>query len=401
MTPSTPDSGSSPRLARRLPPTTPETPRFLFSVGGVRYEAIRELVRMQTGEVLILARRRLEADGALAGLCLVRRLPNPSTYLRRKRLLEEVQLAFRLSHPGIAQVYFRKVHEDFLHVVMEHVEGPSLETLVSAGIARGRPVSEAFGLYVGAELAEALHHAHTLTDEGGRPLGIIHRDVNPRHVYVGAHGGVKLMNFGAAYSVMVGREESPMNLVRGDVAYASPEYLEKQPLSPRSDVFSLGVLLVELLTGKHLFDVQDVHFDASGLAPLRIEILPSLPLTQMRILLARFSPADVESAVAGLSPDVKALLHTALRADPTERFATAADMRDALRTALAKQHPGHGRTEASEEVAAVLAEGSCMRDAVEFGEGGLFPEGLEEHELGGLPPCKSRPSAGQDGGDVE
>ncbi|RKH18554.1 serine/threonine protein kinase [Corallococcus sp. CA041A] len=388
MTPSTPDRGGSTQPARRQPPPTPAAPRFLFCVDGIRYEAVRELVRMQTGELLMLARRRQEADDALSGLCLVRRLPNPSTYLRRKRLVEEVQLAFRLNHPGIAQVYFRKVHEDFLHVVMEHVDGPSLETLVSAGVARGRPVSEAFGLYVGAELAEALHHAHALTDEEGRPLGIIHRDVNPRHVYVGAHGGVKLTNFGAAYSVMVGREESPMNLVRGDVAYASPEYLEKQPLSPRSDVFSLGVLLVELLTGKHLFDVQDVHLVPTGLAPLRIEILPSLPLTQMRILLARFSPADVEAAVAGLSPDVKALLHTALRADPTERFATAADLCGALRAALAERDPGYGRHEASEEVALVLAEGSCLRDAVEFGEGGLFPEGLEEHEFGGLPPRK-------------
>ena len=388
MTPSTPYCGGSLRPARRMPPPTPEAPRCLFCVDGVRYEAIRELVRTQTGELLMLAHRRLEADDALAGLCLVRRLPNPSTYLRRKRLLEEVQLAFRLNHPSIAQVYFRKVHEDFLHVVMEHVDGPSLETLISAGVARGRPVSEAFGLYVGAELAEALHHAHSLTDEEGRPLGLIHRDVNPRHVYVGAHGGVKLTNFGAAYSVMVGREESPLNLVRGDVAYASPEYLEKQPLSPRSDVFSLGVLLVELLTGKHLFDVQDVHCSASGLAPLRIEVLPSLPLTQMRILLARFGPADVEAAVAGLSPEVKALLHTALRADPTERFATASDMRDALRTALAKRHPGYGRHEASEEVATVLAEGSCLRDVVEFGEGGLFLEGLEAHELGGLSPRK-------------
>ncbi|MBN9685239.1 MULTISPECIES: serine/threonine-protein kinase [unclassified Corallococcus] len=388
MTPSTPDRGGSTQPARRLPSPTPDAPRFLFSVQGIRYEAIRELVRMQTGELLLLTRRRQVADGALSGLCLVRRLPNPSTYLRRKRLMEEVQLAFRLNHPGIAQVYFRKVHEDFLHVVMEHVDGPSLETLVSAGVARGRPVSESFGLYVGAELAEALHHAHTLTDEEGRPLGIIHRDVNPRHVYVGAHGGVKLTNFGAAYSVMVGREESPMNLVRGDVAYASPEYLEKQPLSPRSDVFSLGVLLVELLTGKHLFDVQDVSFDSTGLPPLQIEVFPSLPLTQMRILLARFSPADVEAAVAGLSPDVKALLHTALRADPTERFATASEMRDALRAALARRHPGYGRHEASKEVATVLAEGGGLRDAVEFGEGGLFPEGLEAHEFGGLPPRK-------------
>ncbi|RKH60303.1 serine/threonine-protein kinase [Corallococcus llansteffanensis] len=384
MPTSTTASGGSTRAARRPPPPTPDAPRPLFTVGGVRYEAIRELVRMQTGELLMLARRFAEEGDALAGLCFVRRLPNPSTYLRRKRLMEEVQLAFRLNHPGIAQVFLRKAHQDALHVVMEHVDGPSLETLVSAGVARGQPVSEAFALYVGAELAEALHHAHTVAGEDGNPLGIIHRDVNPRHVYVGAHGGVKLMNFGAAYSLVVGREESPASLVRGDVAYASPEYLEKQPLTPRSDVFSLGVLLVELLTGTHLFDVQDVPRAPKGLASLHVEILPSLPLTQMRVLLASFSPAEVEAAVAKLSPDVKTVLHTALRSNPEERFATAADMRDVLRAALATRHPGYARQEAAEEVARVLAEGSCLRDAVEFGEGGLFPEGMEAHELTAL-----------------
>ncbi|WP_233605103.1 serine/threonine-protein kinase [Corallococcus sp. AB030] len=379
----TPPSDSDPARSRVAPfrhplPPTPHRPRPLFTIEGVRYEAIRELVRMQTGEVLMLARRFPERGDTLPGLCFVRRLANPSTTPRRTRLGAEILLAFRLRHPAIAQVFHRKVHQDSLHVVMEYVDGPSLETLVSASVARGQPVSESFALYVGAELAEALHHAHTLTDDAGKPLGIIHRDVNPRHVYVGMHGEVKLVNFGAAYSVVIGREESPASLVRGDVAYASPEYLERQTLSPRSDVFSLGVLLVELFTSKHLFDVQDVPRRPEGLRPLQVEFLPSLPLTQMRVLLACFGPTEVEAAVGQLSPDVKQLLHRALRSEPEERFATAADLRDALRSALARRHPGYGRQEAAAEVARLLAEGRVLRDVVEFGEGGLFEEDLAE-----------------------
>ena len=372
----------SPR--RRTLPPTPERPRSLFTIDGIRYEALRELVRLRTGELLMLARRFSERGTALPGRCFVRRLANPATSLRRRRLGEEIQLAFRLHHPAIAQVFHRKVHQDALHVVMECVDGPSLETVVSAGVARGKPVSEAFALYVGAEIAEALHYAHTLTAEDGTALGIIHRDVNPRHVYVGAHGEVKLVNFGAAYSLVIGREESPARLVRGDVAYASPEYLERQPLTPRSDVFSLGVLLVELFTGKHPFDVQDVPRPPEGMSPLHSEFLPSLPLTQMRVLLASFGPEDVEAAVEKLSPDVKQLLHAALRSHPEERFATAEALRDVMRVALARRHPGYGRQEAAAEWARVLAEGSGLRDAVEFGEGGLFQEGLEAHELEAL-----------------
>jgi eukaryotic-like serine/threonine-protein kinase len=368
---------------RQLPPT-PEHPQHLFTIDGIRYDAVRVLMVMQTDEVLMLAQRSTERGSKVPGYCLVRRLANPSTVAQRTRLGEEVQLAFCLRHPAIAQVYHRKVAKGALHVVMEYVDGPSLETVVNAGALRGRPVSEAFALYVGSEVAEALHHAHTLTDVDGKSLGVIHRDVNPRHVYVGTQGEVKLANFGAAYSLIVGREQSPASLVRGDVAYASPEYLARKPLTPRSDIFSLGVLLVEVLTGKHLFDVEDLPPSLQGMPHLRPELYPSLPLAQMQAFLASFGPADVETAVASLSPDVKAMLHVALRAKEEERYATAADMRDAMRIALVNRHPGYGRQEAAAEWAQMLAEGSAFRDEVEFGEGGLFREGLDAHELEGL-----------------
>nr|BDT32071.1 serine/threonine protein kinase [Myxococcus sp. MH1] len=357
----------------------PFTPHFLFKVGEVRYDALAELERRQSGEVLLLARRRVRKE-TLPGRCFVRRLPNPTTYMRRRRLVEEVQLAFRLSHPAIAQVHHLGIYDDALHVVMEYVPGPSVETLVTAGVVRGHPLSEAFALYLGAELAEALHHAHTAVDEDGRPLGVVHRDVNPRHVVVGPHGEVKLMSFGAAFSLLVGREESPESLVRGDVAYASPEYIRRDSLTPRSDVFGLGVLLVELLTGTHLFDVADVPRLPPG-RPLRAEAIPSLPLKQMRALLASFGPDSVEKAVAGLAPDVKVILHKALRANPEERFASAAELRDALRVAQSLRSESYGRQDAAAEVAQVLAEGGRLRDKVEFGEVGLYPEGLDAHEL--------------------
>ncbi|NOJ82283.1 serine/threonine-protein kinase [Myxococcus xanthus] len=378
------DEVSTEELPSRLPtPPSPSAPRFLFEVEGVRYEAVREVEVRSNGEKLLKVERRV-ADGVLAGLCLVRRIASPSTYMMRTRMIEEVQLAFRLNHPNIAQVFHMQVNEeeDAPYAIMEYVGGPSLETLVCAALVRGQPLSEGFGLYVGAEVADALHYAHTLTSEKGVPLGIVHRDVSPRHIALGLHGEVKVLDFGSAFSLLVGREESPENLLRGDVAYASPEYLRKEGLTPRSDVFSLGVLLVECLTGKHLFEVRDVPVVAKE-SRFVAESQPSLPLQQMQALMESFGPHVVEKAVAHLNEDLKAVLHTALRLNPEERFATAADMRDALRgVAHAQLREPYGRADAAKEAARVVSEGGVLRDVVEFGEAGIYPDGLEKHELG-------------------
>ncbi|ATB46007.1 serine/threonine-protein kinase [Corallococcus macrosporus] len=364
-------------------PPSPSSPRFLFYVDDVRYEAVGALEVRSNGEKLLKAERRV-ADGILAGPCLVRQIASPSTFMMRTRLIEEVQLAFRLNHPNIAQVFHMQVDEDadVPFAVMEYVGGPSLETLVTAALVRGKPLSEGFALYVGAEVADALHYAHTLTSEKGVPLGIVHRDVSPRHIALGLHGEVKVLDFGSAFSLMVGREESPENLLRGDVAYASPEYLRKEGLTPRSDVFSLGVLLVEVLAGKHLFEVHDVPVVAKE-SRFVTESPPTLPLQQMQALMDTFGPDVVEKAVAHLNEDLKAVLHKALRLNPEERFATAADMRDALRgVAHAQLRAPYGRAEAAKEASLVVSEGGVLRDQVEFGEAGLYPDGLEKHELG-------------------
>ncbi|NOK05931.1 MULTISPECIES: serine/threonine-protein kinase [Myxococcus] len=384
MTKRSEDEVSTEEFPSRLStPPSPSAPRFLFEVEGVRYEAVREVEVRSNGEKLLKVERRV-ADGVLAGLSLVRRIASPSTYMMRKRMIEEVQLAFRLNHPNIAQVFHMQVdeEEDAPYAIMEYVGGPSLETLVCAALVRGQPLSEGFGLYVGAEVADALHYAHTLTSEKGVPLGIVHRDVSPRHIALGLHGEVKVLDFGSAFSLLVGREESPENLLRGDVAYASPEYLRKEGLTPCSDVFSLGVLLVEVLTSKHLFEVRDVPVVAKE-SRFVAESQPSLPLQQMQALMEAFNPDVVEKAVGHLSQDIKAVLHTALRRNPEERFATAADMRDALRgVAHAELLEPYGRAEAAKEAARVVSEGGVLRDQVEFGEAGIYPDGLEKHELG-------------------
>jgi serine/threonine protein kinase len=346
-------------------------PQLLFVLDGIRYESLGELELRGTGEVLMLAQRQLEHGPT--GYVAVRTLRPANSTLLLRRMVDEVKLAFLLHHPGIAQVHHFTLHRGTPHVIMEHVAGPTLDRVLNLMALRNQPVTPAFALHVAAEVADALHHAHTLRDAEGKPLGILHRDVSPRNISVGREGAVKLTHFGAAYSLMVGREESPELLLKGDVAYASPEYLRLERLGPASDVFSLGLVLVELLTGHHLYEGESAQtralFQRPGAPGPYPEESPSLPFVVLRQLSARHGPGRVSRALAGHPEPVQAIVQRALHSEPAKRYATAAELRDALRSVLARGPQPYGRQELSEELARLIADARLVPPLVEHAQG--------------------------------
>ncbi|OJT24318.1 hypothetical protein BO221_14175 [Archangium sp. Cb G35] len=359
-------------------PESSNHPRLLFSVDGTRYELVRRLGRRSNGE-LLLARRRY-AKGP-AGSVIIKRLSRPLSETQKQRLKEEVQLAYRLDHPGIAKVYQLVLHGGLPYVVMEFVEGRSLETVLSVTAMRQRPMSEAFVCHVISEVADALHHAHTRTDEHGRPLGIVHRDVSPENIRVGSSGEVKLVDFGVAYSLLPGREATTANVLRGDIAYASPERMRLEKVDHRSDLFSLGLVMLELLTGKHLFDLEDVEQAAQASGP-ESATLPEahceepswVPIAQMAARIQRFGPEDVERATQGISAPLRAVVHRALRREPAERYQSGLELRDALREFLVVQGRSYGRPEAAREALVAVKEAELLRESADVLEPEVFPD---------------------------
>lgn len=347
-------------------------PRLLFVLDGIRYESLWELEQRGTGEIVMLAQRRLEQGPT--GYITVRTLRAPDGMRLLRRLADEVKLAFRLHHPAIAQVHHFTFQSGIPHVIMEYVHGPTLDRVLNLMAMRNRPVTPAFALHVAAEVADALHHAHTLEDSEGKPLGIVHRDVSPRNISLDKEGAVKLTHFGAAYSLMVGREETPELLLKGDVAYASPEYLQQGPLTPASDVFSLGLILVELLTGHHLYNVEEspearAVFQRPSAPTPHPEESPSLPFVLLRQLSERHEPGHVAKALAEQPAAIQAIATRALHPDSAQRYAMAAELRDALRTALAQSPRPYGRKELSEELAGLCADARGLHALVEHAQG--------------------------------
>ncbi|PID38574.1 MAG: hypothetical protein CSB49_04870 [Proteobacteria bacterium] len=171
-------------------------------------------------------------------------------------LVDEAKIATLLEHPNIAKVYeFVRVGDEYF-IAMEYVDGPDLRSLVdrTRSLERELPIEHA--AYVTMRALEALHMAHTKADGAGQPLGIVHRDISPSNIIVSYQGHVKLCDFGIA-KAKLSRVQTRVGVIKGKVKYMSPEQAMGHDLDGRSDVFSCGSVLYELLTGQPPFTADN------------------------------------------------------------------------------------------------------------------------------------------------
>jgi len=231
-------------------------------------------------------------------------------------LIREAKIAARLSHPNIVQIFDLGEEEGGYFIAMEFVHG---RDLASALAFRPEPKSSTnrpgldlpLRLWIVAEVAKALDYAHRRQDEEGRPLGIVHRDISPQNLLLGYEGEVKVADFGIARATPreLGGDEDP-TLLRGKFAYMSPEQAAGDPLDRRSDIFSLGIVLWELIAGRRAFR------GGSKEETLRLVREVQLP--------------DLDLASIGAPLSLGPLLSRALAADPDARFASASEVQTAL-----------------------------------------------------------------------
>lgn len=264
---------------------------------------------------LALEGRRAGAHRVVAVKRLHRHLADDPNF--RKMFVDEARIASHIRHPNVCAVFDYDEREPLPYIVMEYLAGEPISAVLKA-LPRGVSAEEAvrrcvLSARIVADACEALHAAHELRTIYGEPLNVVHRDVSPENLIVTYDGMVKLCDFGIAIAERQ-EHETEVGMLKGKYAYIQPEALRGERPDRRSDVFSLGIVLWELMTGERLFRRESA-----------VETLRAISETEVR----------APSVVTGLGSEFDAAVLRALAPDPADRFQNAREFGKALDSALA------------------------------------------------------------------
>ena len=273
-----------------------------------RYHLVRRLGRGGMADVFLARTKGLEdfqRDYAIKRL-----LPQFADDRRVLRMfLDEARITVALQHPNIVQVFDLGGAQGNYYIVMEYVDGMDLRRLLTACARARTTFPYKHTLFVVIESLKGLNYAHQAISEDGSRLNVVHQDVSPANIMVSRGGAVKLMDFGVARAAIAKWERDPAEIL-GKYRYFAPELVRGGQASPRSDVFAVGAVLYELVTGEPLLQGDD--FD------------------EVNEELLTFDPADAIERDLSIPQPLEPILLKALSAHPATRYPTAAEFLDDL-----------------------------------------------------------------------
>jgi serine/threonine-protein kinase len=274
-----------------------------------RYELLARLATGGMGEVFLA---RLEGAAGFEKLYAIKRvLPHLANDERfRKMMIAEAQIASRMAHSNICQVYELGETHGQLYIVMEYLEGVTLLSLLRKASREKSPLELGFVASVIGQVCDALQYAHDLRDRNRDRLNLVHRDVTPANVFVCESGVVKVLDFGIAKVKDTANTQT--DSVKGKFAYMAPEQLEGKQLTRRVDIFALGVVTFEALALRRLFQRKTDY--------LTFQAVMELPIADVR----RYRP-DVPEALSQA-------IARALDRNAVDRWDTVRDFRAAAFT---------------------------------------------------------------------
>ena len=252
---------------------------------------------------------------------VLQHLTTDDSFLRM--LVDEAKVSAALRHENIARVYEFSHSGDEYFMALEYVDGKDLRTLLERHRNLKQPIPAEHAAYVTMQVALGLHAAHAQRDGAGRLLHIVHRDVSPSNVLLGYHGDVKLCDFGIAKATLT-RVQTKTGVIKGKVKYMSPEQALGRRLDHRSDLFSLGSVLYEMLTLQAPFQ-----------AATEVELIFTVRDANKR---------DARSLQPSIPADLNEILNRMMTRSRSARFQTGGEVAEALGAFLERRYPGYKRS---------------------------------------------------------
>jgi serine/threonine-protein kinase len=289
------------------PPTTFGRYRLLGRIGeGGMAEVYRALM---TGP-----------EGFERELVLKRILPQLSgTGDFKTMFIREAKISALLLHPNIVQIYEFGEADGAYFIAMESVQGVTLREALTTLRREQRAMPYLVAADIARQICIGLDYAHTLHGPDGAPLEIVHQDISPTNIMLAYNGTVKILDFGIARAASFAEEEAKKGLIKGKVSYLSPEQIHVRPFDSRADIFALGVVFHEMLTGRRLFQAKN-------------------DITRMRQLLSQVV-APPSAMNAAIPRELDRIVMRSLEMDPDARYQSTADMASDLeRTLIAARY---------------------------------------------------------------
>jgi serine/threonine protein kinase len=305
--------------------------RAVLETASDRYVILEYLAEGGMGAIYL--GKKLGVDGFEKEVVLKQLLPELTRQQKFIDLfLREARISASLDHANIVRTVDLVHTGDDYFMILEYVRGADLRTLLRRAKRRGARFSPAAGLFIAREILEALHYAHSKTGIDGSPLGLIHRDVSPSNILISGAGEVKLSDFGIAKA---SSHRSIFYKVKGKVGYMSPEQARGEPVDARSDLFSLAVVLYEVLVGERVY-VGDLLSAASQIYAQKV-VPPSKKRKEL--------PAELDDVIL-----------KAMALDPARRYQTAEDLQEALHRVAGKNRLLCTTTEFAAQMRAIAGD---------------------------------------------
>lgn len=247
-------------------------------------------------------------------LAIKRILPNMAEEVEFINMfVDEARLAVQLNHANVVQIYELGKQEGQYYIAMEYIAGKDLRKIVDLFRKSATPMPMPLACYICSKVCEGLDYAHRKNDPSGQPLNLIHRDISPQNILVSYEGDIKIIDFGIA-KAKDRLAKTQIGVLKGKFAYMSPEQIAGLELDRRSDIFSVGVMLYEMLTGERLFVADS---DSATLDNVRNCVIPSL-----------------RSKIPSAPEALEQVLSKALAKEREERFQYCSDFNEELQRFL-------------------------------------------------------------------